>query len=199
MGLFKSLKVLSSTNGLGDNALVGRGIVIDASLTRTQITTGGEETRVCNIRVQVFLDGYDAYIAEAKQRIPEWRLGSLVGSAFAVLVDPTNAQNIAIDFTMEPPVVTLARPADGGAATLLATGRPAEAVITANTPLGMRTWDGNDVHLFQLTVMEPGRAPYQAQVGNGLPIQALPKVYPGARVQVKLGPQPNDVAIDWTA
>ena len=72
-------------------------------------------------------------------------------------------------------------------------------MITANTPLGMRTWDGNDVHLFQLTVMEPGRAPYQAQVGNGLPIHALPKVYPGARVQVKLGAQPNDVAIDWTA
>ena len=199
MGLFKSLKVLSSTNGIGDDALVGRGIVIDASMTGMQITTGGNETRVCNLRVQVFLDGYDAYIAESKQRIPEWRLGQLVGGSFAVRVDPKNAQNIAIDFEMEPPIVTLARPADGGAATLLATGRPAEAVITGNTPLGMRTWDGNDVHLFQLTVMEPGRTPYQAQVGNGLPAMALPKVYPGARVQVKLGAQPNDIAIDWNA
>ena len=197
MGLFKSLKVLSSTNGLGDDALLGRGIVIDASLTRTQITMGGEESRVCNLRVQVFLDGYDGYIAECKQRIPEWRLGQLVGSAFAVRVDPSNAQNIALDFNMEPPVVTLARPADGGAATLLASGRPAEAVIIGNTPLGMRTWEGNDVHLFQLTIMEPGRQPYQAQVGNGMPASALPFVYPGARVKVKLGAGPNDVAIDW--
>lgn len=74
-----------------------------------------------------------------------------------------------------------------------------KVLSATNGPGGMRTWDGNDVHLFQLTVTEPGRAPYQAQVGNGLPIHALPKVYPGARVPVKLGTQPNDVAIDWTA
>jgi hypothetical protein len=97
--LFKSSKVRSSTNGLGDDALLGRGIVIDAGMT--------------------------------------------------------------------------------------------------NTPLGMRSWDGNDVHLFQLTIMEPGRTPYQAQVGNGLPATALPVVYPGSRVKVKLGAQPNEVAIDW--
>ena len=199
MGLFTSLKVLSQTNGIGEDALLGRGIVIDAALTGMQITTGGQETRVCNIRVQVFLDGYDAYVAETKQRIPEWRLGQLVGGAFAVRVDRANAQNIALDFEIEPPVVTLARPADGGAATLLATGRAADAVIIANAPLGLRSWDGNDVHLFQLTIMEPGRAPYQTQVGNGLPAHALPIVYPGSRVKVKLGAQPNDIAIDWAA
>src|SRR5688500_9992942 len=111
MGLFKSLKVLSSTNGIGDDALLGRGIVIDASMTGMQITTGGNETRVCNIRVQVFLDGYDAYIAESKQRIPEWRLGQLVGGTFAVRVDPKNAQNSSIVIEMEAPIVTLARAA----------------------------------------------------------------------------------------
>jgi hypothetical protein len=47
--------------------------------------------------------------------------------------------------------------------------------------------DGNDVHLFQLTVMEPGRTPFQAQVGNGLPATALPVVDPGTRVKEKLG------------
>ena len=199
MGLFTSLKVLSSTKGLGDDALLGRGIVIDARMTGTQITTRGQETRVCHIRVQVFLDGYDAYIAETKQRIPEFRLAQLVGGSFAVLVDPENAQNIALDFDAEAPIVTMARPKDGGAAALLATGRPAEAVIIGNQPLGMRSWDGSDVHLFFLTIMEPGRAPYQAQVGNALPAQALPIVYPGSRVQVKLGAQPNEIAIDWAA
>jgi len=63
----------------------------------------------------------------------------------------------------------------------------------------MRSGDGNDVHLFHLTIMEPGKASYQVQVGNGLPIQSLLVVYPGSRVKVKLGAQPNEVAIDWAA
>jgi hypothetical protein len=203
MGLFKSIKglkdVVSSSNGVGDDALVGRALVIDASLAGMAITVGVEEYRVCNLRLQVFLDGQSAYIAECRQKVQEWRLGQLVGQAYAVRVDPSDPQKVALDFSMEAPIVTLARPADGGAQALLATGRPAEAVIVSNQPLGLRSWDGNEVHLFVLTVMVPGQAPYQTQLGNPMPAAALPYVFPGARVPVKLGANPNEVAIDWAA
>ena len=203
MGLFKSIKgmkdVMSSSNGVGDNAVIGRALVIDASLSGMAITSGVEEYRVCTLRLQVFVDGQSAYIAECRQKVQEWRLGQLVGQAFAVRVDASDLQKVALDFSMEPPVVTLARPADGGAQALIASGRPAEAVIVSNTPLGLRSWDGNDVHMFVLTVMAPGQAPYQAQLGNPMPASALPYVFPGSRVPVKLGANPNDVAIDWAA
>ena len=203
MGLFKSIKglkdVVSSSNGVGENAVVGRALVIDASLSGMAISVGVEEYRVCNLRLQIFLDGQAAYIAECRQKVQEWRLGQLVGSAFAVRVDAADPQKVALDFSMEAPVVTLARPTDGGAQALIASGRPAEAVIVSNTALGLRSWDGNDIHMFVLTVMAPGQAPYQAQLGNPMPASALPFVFPGARVPVKLGANPNDVAIDWAA
>lgn len=203
MGLFKSLKdmknVVSASNGVGDGALVGRALVIDVSLAGTAVKLGVEEYRVCNLRLQVFLDGQQAYIAGCRQKIEEWRLGQLTGQAFAVRVDRQDPQKVALDFSMQAPVVILARPADGGAQAILATGRPAEAVIVSNQPLGLRSWDGNDVHVFTLTVMAPGQAPYQAQLGNPMPAAAMPLVFPGARVPVKVGANPNDIAIDWAA
>ena len=204
MGIFKAIKDaknhVSSDNGVGADAVVGRGLVIDASLAGMAITMGVEEYRVVNIRVQVFLDGQQAYIAECRQKVEEWRLSQLVGQAFAVRVDRQNPMQIALDFSMQAPVVTMARPADGqsSAATVLATGTPAEAVIVSNTPLGLRSWDGNDVHLFVLTVIPAGGAPYQVQLGNPMPAGALPYVFPGARVPVKVGATPQDVAIDWS-
>jgi hypothetical protein len=202
MGLFKALKetknLVSSSNGVGADAYVGRALVLDASLAGMAIQMGAEQYRVVNMRLQVFLDGNPAYIAECKQKVEEWRLGQLVGQAYAVRVARDNGQQVALDFSMEAPVVTLPRPADGGAAALLASGTPAEAVIIASQPLGLRNWDGSDVVLFQLTVMPAGGAPYQVQVGNPCPASALPFVYPGSRVPVKLGSTPQDVAIDWS-
>lgn len=204
MGIFKAIKdaknLVSSSNGVGPDALVGRGLVIDASLAGMAISVGVEEYRVVNIRVQVFLDGQQAYIAECRQKVEEWRLGQLVGQAFAVRVERQDPTRIALDFTTQAPVVTMARPADGqgSAATILATGTPAEAVIVSNTPLGLRSWDGNDVHMFVLTVIPAGGTPYQVQLGNPMPMSALPHVFPGARVPVKVGATPQDVAIDWS-
>ena len=92
------------------------------------------------------------------------------------------------------------RPPEGtGASAILATGAAAEAVIVSNIPLGLRGWDGTDVHLFVLTVIPATGAPYQVQLGNPFPSNALPFVFPGARVPVKVGANPNDVAIDWAS
>ena len=105
MGLFKSLKdiknVVSASNGVGDDAIVGRAIVIDASLAGMAITVGVEEYRVCNLRLQIFLDGRTAYIAECRQKIQVWRLGQLVGQAVAVRVDAQDPTKVAIDFSAD--------------------------------------------------------------------------------------------------
>jgi hypothetical protein len=202
MGLFKALKEtknLLSNGGVGADAFVGRALVLDASLGRTAIQMGADEYRSVNMRLQVFLDGNPAYIAECSQQVEEWRLGQLVGQAFAVRVARDNGQRVALDFAMQAPIVTMPAPAPGtGASHLLATGTPAEAVIIASQPLGLRSSEGFDMVLFQLTVLPTGGTPYQTQVGNPCPPQALAYVYPGSRVPVKLGVTPEDVAIDWT-
>jgi hypothetical protein len=93
-------------------------------------------------------------------------------------------------------------PAGSGAtsaAELLATGEPGQAVIAAYQPLGKRNPAGVDIYAYMLTVMPVGRDPYQIQVGNPTPPAALPFLFPGSRVPVKIGTDPNAVVIDWAA
>ena len=154
------------------------------------------------VAVQVFLDGEQPYVAQTRQRILEYQIPQLSqgGAVVAVRVDPADPQRIAIDFQSEAPVVTVARAPDGGAERVLETGLPAELVIVANTPLGVRNYLGHDVHLFTLTVSVPGQAPYQVQLGNPVPAAALPLLYPGSKVPGKVvAGEPNSVAIDWDA
>jgi hypothetical protein len=47
--------------------------------------------------------------------------------------------------------------------------------------------------------MPEGRDPFQIQVGNPTPPAALPFLFAGSRVPVKIGTIPNAVAIDWAA
>jgi hypothetical protein len=112
-------------------------------------------------------------------------------------VDRQNPMQVALDFSTAAPIVTMPRPADGvgSAAALLMTGTPTDAVIVSNSPLGLRTWDGHDMYLFTLTVIPTNGAPYQVQVGNPMPANALPYVFPGARVPVKMGVGANDLAV----
>jgi hypothetical protein len=91
--------------------------------------------------------------------------------------------------------------AAGGAsaAALLATGQPGQAVIVAFQPLGKRNPAGVDMYYYRLTVMPRGSDPYQIEVGNPTPHAALPFLFPGSRVPVKIGDTPNAVVIDWDA
>ena len=100
-----------------------------------------------------------------------------------------------LDLQTEPPVVTAA----GGmsAADLLASGEPGQAIIVGFQPLGKRNKAGVDVYAFRLTVMATGKDPYQIEVGNPTPASALPLLFPGSRVPVKIGADPNAVVIDW--
>lgn len=201
MGLFDAFRGMTGgvDNDLATNGIPGRGVLVGIQVNGAQVSFGPESYRVCDLQLQVFLDGGQPYVAACRQRVHEVILPQLGGgAALSVRVDRNDASKVAVVFGEEPPIVTLAPPADGGSATILAHGTEAEAVIVANQPLGLRNHEGHDVHLFTLTVTPPGAAPYQVQVGNPLPTTALPLVFPGARVPVKLGPDgPQSVAIDW--
>jgi hypothetical protein len=180
--------------------LLGRGIITEVKPTGTTIQAGnGLTQRVCVFTVEVSLDDRPPYMASCKQRFPEIELARIQpgNTTVAVRANPADLTQIALDLATDPPVVTAA--GGGSAAELLATGRPGEAVIIASQPLGKRTKAGIDMYYFRLTVMPPGQQPYQIEVGNPAPAAALPFLYPGSRVPVKIGAGPNEVVIDWDA
>ena len=51
-----------------------------------------------------------------------------------------------------------------------------------------------------LTVIPTGAQPYQVQVGNPTPPEALPFLFPGSNVPVKVSAQnASSVVVDWQA
>jgi hypothetical protein len=200
MGIFSKI-----TGGpdkkLLETGLLGRGIITDLKLTGTTIQTGnGLVQRTCIFSLEVSLDGKDPYTATCKQRMPEIEIAQIQpgSSTVAVRANPDDLSQIAIDFNTAPPVVTT--PGGSGnhsAAAILATGTPARAVIVESQPIGKKNPAGVDIYAFQLTVMPDGKDPYQIQVGNPCPPAALPFLFPGSKVPVKIGDDPNAVVIDW--
>ena len=186
-----------------ETGLLGRGIITEVRPTGTTLEVGnGLVQRVCVFTVEVSLDGKAPYTATCKQRFPEIQIPQiqLGNTTVAVRANPADLTQIALDFATEPPVVTT--PGGTGnhsAAEILATGAPGQAVIVQYQPLGKRNPAGVDLYAFMLTVMPHGGDPYQIQVGNPTPPAALPFLFPGSRVPVKIGNHPNAVVIDWAA
>jgi len=186
-----------------ETGILGRGIITDIKLTGTTLQTGnGLVQRTCLFTLEVSLDGRAPYTATCKQRIPEIQIPQiqLGNTTVAVRVNPADPAQVALDFGTEPPVVTT--PGGTGnhsAAEILATGQPGRAVIIEFQPLGKRNPAGVDLYAYMLTVMPEGKDPYQIQVGNPTPPMALPFLFAGSRVPVKIGTIPNAVVIDWAA
>jgi hypothetical protein len=163
---------------------------------------GGLVERVCVFNVKIAMDDVAPYTAQVKQRIPEIYIPQLQGlTIVAAKVHPNDPNRIALDFNSPAPNVRMARsnePANT-AAYILQNGESGQAVIVANQPLGRTNPDGLDMYAFHLTVIpSDGRDPYQIQVGNPVPKSALPLLFPGSRVPVKmLVESPNSVVIDW--
>jgi hypothetical protein len=202
MGLLRKMTG-GADKKLLETGLPGRGIITEVKLSGTTIQSGnGLVQRKCTFTVEVSLDDRDPYIATCSQRIPEIQIPQIQPGATTVAVraDPNDITQIALDFTTAPPVVTT----QGGsgnhsAADILATGEPAQAVIVESQPLGKRNPAGVDIYAYLLTVMPQGRDPYQIQVGNPTPPAALPFLFAGSHVPVKIGTVPNAVVIDWDA
>ncbi len=203
MGLFDGLRGITggTDEALLQTGIRARGLITGIQINGAQVSFGPDSYRVCDLHLQVFVDGWQPYLAACRQRVHEVLLPQLGGgSAVSVRVDRADATKVAVVFGEEPPVITLGPPPDGGSAAILATGKPAEAVIVANAPLGMRNHEGHDLHVFTLTVLPMDADPYQVQIGNPLPSAALPLVFPGARVPVRIGAEgPHAVAVDWSS
>jgi hypothetical protein len=203
MGLFKKLKELggSPSADLLEHGLLGRGLLLGVQTTNVSTGPDGFEKPVCLFTVEVTLDNTPTYQAQCRQAVPVVALAQLVPgqTVVAVRVDPNDQSAIALDFASEPPTVTVKREG-GGAAEVLATGVPVRVVIVQTQPLGMKNEEGVDLHAFLLTVLEDGKVPRQAKVGNPVPSDAVPLLYPGANLPAKVRPEePDGVVIDWQA
>jgi hypothetical protein len=202
MGLFKKMTG-GVDKSLMESGLLGRGQIVGVQPMGTTVQMGnGLVERKCQFQIQVMLDGEPPFAAVATQRVPEVYLAQ-VGSGQAVVavrVDPNDRSKVAIDFNTEPPNVRLAaNDGPGSAADILATGTPVTVVLVQNQPMGIQNAAGHDMHALTLTVSAEGENPYQIQVGNAVPPEALPLLYPGSHLHAKRGGGPNEIVVDWAA
>jgi hypothetical protein len=203
MGFLKKLKDMSGapSKGLLQNGLLGRGVITGVEATRVATGPEGFEKRVCVVSLEVALDNTPVYQASVRHAFSPLDMAQLVPghSVVAVRVNPSDPQEIALDLATEPPTVTI-KGEGASAADVLAQGDSVRAVIVQTSPLGMKNQAGVDVHGFVLTVLADGQVPRQVQVGNPVPPEAIPLLYPGANVPAKvLAAEPEGVVIDWAA
>jgi hypothetical protein len=207
MGMFSKLRGMTGTpsGDLLENGVLGRGIITD--VRQTSVSTGSEwnPSHVCVFNVEVSLDDTPRYMAECRQAVPATILPQLASgnATVAVRVNPTDGNEIALSLGEEPPTVT-ASSGDantGSAAEILANGESCRAVIVQSQPLGKRNAQGVDLYALLLTVMADGRAPFQVPVGNPVPPEAVPLLYPGNNVPAKYMPERGDnhIVVDWAA
>jgi hypothetical protein len=208
MGLFNKMRNLTGgvPKQLLENGLLGRGIIV--SIQQTSVSTGVDfdPSHVCVFTVEVALDNEPRYTATCRQAVRATVLPQLMmpGATVAVRVDPNDHSRIALSLREEPPTVTMASSGDpntGSAARILEYGVPCKAVIVQSQPMGMRSSSGNEMYAFVLTVMAEGRPPYRTQVGNPVPADAVPLVYPGRTVPAKRmrDGADHEILIDWGA
>lgn len=206
MGMFKKFKSMTGSvdKDLLKNGLLGRGTLME--IQQTRVSTGGDDAfsrPVCVFTVEVALDNVPVYTTSCRQSVPITVLPRLVPgqTVTAVRVNPDNHDEIALDLATEPPEVVMAQGSgQATAADVLARGNPVRAVIVQTQPLGMKNPQGVDMHAFILTVMSDGQKPYQAKVGNPVPEDAVPLLFPGSNLPAKVLPEEaQGVCIDWTA
>jgi hypothetical protein len=208
MGLFTKMRDLtgSVSKELLEQGDLGRGII--ASVKQTSVSSGADfdPAHVCVFTVEVSLDNVPRYTATCRQAVRATILPQLMmpSATVAVRVDPSDRSRIALSLGEEPPIVTMASTGDpntGSAARILEQGTPCKAVIVQSQPLGMRSSTGKDMYAFVLTVLADGRPPFQIQVGNPAPTDAIPLIYPGNTVPAKRMVEGDDreLVIDWDA
>ena len=185
---------LISTGTLGRADLLG----VDVSGTTMQFGNGLVE-RKCTFTLQVYLEGEAPFQATCVQRVQEVYIPQLIPgqTVLAVRVNPADHTEVAIDFNSEIPNVKIkATEGKDSAAWVLANGADAKVVLVANQPMGLTSAAGDPVQALTLTV-DKGADSYQVQVGNGVPNDALPLLFPGSKLHAKIGEDPNDIVVDW--
>ena len=208
MGLLNKMRNLAGgvPKELLQNGLLGRGIIV--SIQQTSVSTGVDfdPSHVCVFTVEVALDNVPRYTATCRQAVRATVLPQLMmpGATVAVRVDPNEHSRIALSLGEAPPTVTMASSGDPNTASalrILEYGVPCRAVIVQSQPIGMRNPAGKDMYAFVLTVMADGRPPYQTQVGNPVPADGVPLIYPGSTLPAMCMPggDYHEIVIDWDA
>ncbi len=201
--------------------VLARGNIVSCVPTRmgfgnTNSTLGAKQ--VCHFVIEVIPpDGSDSFQAECNFAIPQIYIPqySQEGAAIAVRYDPADPQSITVDPEADVPdapivavsddgtrqvVTTHAAPVTGPE--LLRTGAPCHVAVLALIPLNQNDSQGNPATGIVLSVLDAGgRAPYQAQIGVGIPPAAADKVVVGATLPGKylVGGGDDQVTIDWPA
>jgi hypothetical protein len=132
-------------------------------MQHTHQMVGSDDRAIPNFEIEVHLDGLDPYRATARQAVPQEALFWIERgpTEVTVYVDRSVTSRIAIDFWTPPAVTGVPRYAE-----------PAEL----------------DIYSFIYNGFVDGKRSYQVDVGNPLPSDALPLMYPGSRVPVKVSP-----------
>ena len=206
MGFFDDLAdsfrsaVGSVDSDLLENGLLGRADLLGVDISGMTVQIGnGLVERKCTLSLQVYLDGEAPFPVTVTQRIQEIYLPQLVPgqTALTVRVDPADRSNVAVDFATPLPNITMkANEGRDSAAWILENGTEEKAVLVANQPMGLTSPLGHPVHGLTLTI-DKGAESYQVQVGNGVPNEALPLLYPGSKLWVRVGEDATDVVVDW--
>ncbi len=208
MGLLGKMKTAmgGDDSQLMMNGQLGRGEVTSVRVTGASVQHGGAPPeQVCVFELMVYLDNTPPFPAEVRKRVPVYALSDIQpgGTVVAVRVDPSDHSRVGIDFSVEPPTVQLAQtPGKITAQDILDRGSPCEAVIVQSQPLGVKSSvSGLDMYAFLLTIMVSGQAPYQVQVGNPVPPEGIPLLFPGSKVPAMYLPGgiPENVVINWKA
>lgn len=209
--------------------ILARGLVVECKPTSVSTGSEASAygpRQVCVVTVEITgVPGQGPYRASCHHPIPRIYLPQLQSgqASVAVRVDPNDPQHIALDLETDPPpvageqwgdgspMVGAAEPAPAGdeitthaspvkGSEILARGLPCRVVIVGWTPLGVKDSSGLDATGFVLSVFAEGKAPYQVQIGVGVPPEAVPLVYAGAQLPGKmLAENPELVTIDWQA
>ena len=205
MGLFKrepKEPVESGSQDFFEDSVLGVGVLVEAKPTHRIVpdTQMGAGNPYVKFHVLVKLEDTEPYEAEFTQPVEgPWmlELRKDVAKPFAVRVSKADRRKVKIAFDVDAKQVSVSK---GSAAELLATGEPARAIIVENEEMRPAKQDkkGNTMFRFLLTVMRDGADPYRTNVGNGVPVSALPFLFVGSNVPVKVNPDvPGQVVIDW--
>jgi hypothetical protein len=209
MGLFNKLRSAtgSVSRKLLEEGLLGQGIITD--IRQTGVSTGADfnPSHVCVFTVEVSLDNTPRYTATCRQAVLATVLPQLVnpGTTVAVRVNPEDHSEIALSLGEAPPTITVSSTSGdantGSASEILSYGDPCRVVIVESQPLGRKNQKGVDIYALLMTVMVDGRPPYQVPVGNPVPPEAVPLLYPGNNVPAKcmLSRGDKNVVVDWEA
>lgn len=207
MGLFSRQPKVAVAEGEGSEDFTADSVLGIASLTGIDTTMRvvpenqpGAGNRYFKLSAVVKLLGVEPYEVEFKQPLTSAELDHLTAHAaqpLAVRVSKADRSKVRLALDVDPATVTVAQ---GSAAETLANGEAARAVIVEFELLNPPRQDskGNPAYRLMLTVMREGRDPYQTNVGNGVPASALPFLYPGSHVPVKVDhDDPSGVVVDW--